>query len=337
MTPQSNKSSRQSSTVRSRAIVLLIGICVLGGSQDHATGDASDTSKSVNSFAQGSPANSAEPKAQGKSERARGTTKPVAATDPIQAAVKELLREYQDAKKNNISMPRTKPDYFVDKPEKPELLSVLRALSKPVVSDAEADAYVRLQLLSALPTKLEGEIGLESAKLMAVAPALVPMPGVSDKEKQELDRIASRVSVNDVSSALSQWQQHQDETEAKNLTSIKYRENLYARLPGSRARIDAGLEDVRQRVVAGIDVRKYFGEIGADVRAFAQTTDRPRELRSLSQSIRVMNDQLKTTIYDTLEYNEQQRRATWKRRDVRINEKSAKELIEFLDARSRGE
>ena len=305
MTPQSNKSSRQSSTVRSRAIGLLIGICVLGGSQAHVSGGAG------------------------------GTTKP-AATDPIQAAVKELLREYQDAKKNNTSLPRTKPDYFADKPEKPELLSVLRALSKPVVSDAQADAYVRLQLLSALPTKLEGEIGLESAKLMAVAPALVPMPGVSDKEKQELDRIASRVSVNDISSTLSQWQQHQDETEAKNLTSIAYRENLYDRLPESRARIDAGLEDVRQRIVAGIDVRKYFGEIGADVRAFAQTTDRPRELRSLAQSIRVMSDQLKTTIYDTLEYNEQQRRATWKQRDIRINDRSAKELIEFLDARSRG-
>ena len=295
---------------------------MLGGSQAHASGGASG---GANGGANG-----------GAGGASGGTTKPVA-TDLIQAAVKELLREYQDAKKNNTSMPRTKPDYFSDKPEKPELLSVLRALSKPVVSDAQADAYVRLQLLSALPTQLEGEIGLESAKLMSVAPALVPMPGVSDKEKQELDRIASRVGLNDVSSTLSQWQQHQDETEAKNLTSIKYRENLYARLPESRARIDAGLEDVRQRVVAGIDVRKYFGEIGADVRAFAQTTDRPRELRSLSQSIRVMNDQLKTTIYDTLEYNEQQRRATWKRRDVRINEKSAKELIEFLDARSRGE
>jgi len=257
--------------------------------------------------------------------------------DLVADAIKTLTAEYQDAIKKNSSLPRTKPDYFDNVAAKPPIESVLRALSQRVAQNAQADAYVRLQLVSALPHTIEGALGEEAARLLAVGPELLTVPGSTQPERRDLDKIAQRTKMQDITNVMSQWQTHVQDVEKRNQNAIDYRTELFKRLPVSRNKIDASLEDLRQRVQAGIQSRDYFRAIGSDVRVWAQQSARPAELRQVAQTIKMMSDQLKTTVYETLEFNDQQRRATWRSREVRIDGNASKDLVEFLNARSRGE
>jgi hypothetical protein len=266
--------------------------------------------------------------------RAQPAAKPVKEVEPIVLAIQALTKEFEEARKINSSLPRSKSDYF-NTVDKPPLEQVLKALSQKTAKNAEADAYVRFQLLSALPGKLEGELGVQAARLLAVAPELLPMPSSTMNERRELDKIAQQTKEANLTDVMAQWQSHVQQFEDRNQTNLDYRNQLFTRLPASRVKVDAALEDLRQRIAAGVPVADYFRTIAQDIRAYAQQSGNPSEMRQIGQSVRMLADQAKTTVYDTIEFNAQQRRAIWKTRDIRIDSTAAKDLIEFLNGRER--
>src|SRR5215208_1183158 len=74
----------------------------------------------------------------------------------VDGAVDALRKEFAAAQKDPKAPLRTQADFFADK--KPADLTpeaVLTALEQPVPGDPRAAAYVRWQLMSALPEKLD--------------------------------------------------------------------------------------------------------------------------------------------------------------------------------------
>lgn len=185
---------------------------------------------------------------------ARAASKSPARSKALDDAVVELKREFAAYAKNPAAAPlRTECDYFKPDASIP-VEAVLAALEKPIAGGGRQSAYVKWQLLSALPETVEPADAPRLAKVYQRAPAPAMRYGCSPAEQRELDRVLARARPQDDVMLTEQLQALVDRGFAADQPVIAYRDALYRRLPAGREKFIAGLIDVHTRLGAAAPI-----------------------------------------------------------------------------------
>jgi hypothetical protein len=193
----------------------------------------------------------------------------------LAGAVAELKREYAAYRKDPDAAPlRTASDYFLDQPGAPPPAAVLAALEKPLGDDARLAAYVKWQLLSALPETLEEA---DDAQRLIKAYQKAPLPalryGAAPREKQQLDALLTRARPQDdvpLTARLEEAVAHGHDADAP---VMAYRDALYRRLPVGRDRFRAGLQDAYARLSVAAPTTDHMARVAEELRDWARSGD----------------------------------------------------------------
>src|SRR5688572_29746422 len=162
----------------------------------------------------------------------RPTTRPRtdsgAARGAMQTAIAELSKEFQSSVRQKSSPPRTKSDYFIEKPSDdvtPE--AVVTALARSGDGDPRMAAYVKWQLLSALPEKVEDpKIAAALLRAYKSAPEPLPRPGVAPRERAQLDKLAQGAREDDRQKVTEQFEKLVEQFDVNNGPILAYRDEL---------------------------------------------------------------------------------------------------------------
>ncbi len=175
--------------------------------------------------------------------------------DPAQAiltdAIAKLTAEYREARKSD-GVRRTELNYFETPPAELTPEKVVAAISRQVASDPSSDAYVRWQLLSAVPSTFDEKL---SGKVLAIYRA-APKPslrlGVSANDRRELEKALRGKSG---AAGADQINQQFDAARAKrdvgNQPIYAFRDTLLSKLPSSAEVINGAIADAVDRFRTG--------------------------------------------------------------------------------------
>jgi hypothetical protein len=213
--------------------------------------------------------------------------------------------------RKSASPPRTKSDYFSENPNDdvtPE--AVLAAIARPSGdADARLQAYVKWQLLSALPEKVE-EPKHAAALIRAykTAPEPMPRPGVAPRERAQLDKLAQGAREADQPKVQEQFEKLLEQSDVGNGPILAYRDELLTRSPPSYETYVAAFGDAVQRLEAP-----------------------PQQLNDMIKAVRQLKGKEGPDYYDRLEWDERSRRLTWFKRRNDLNDgKHLEDLVAFL-------
>jgi hypothetical protein len=201
------------------------------------------------------------------------------ATAAVSAAATALVKEVQaNAKDPNVKL-RDKSDYFGATPPAevtPE--AILAALERQQNGDARIDAYVKWQLLSGVSGPFPAELAARALAVYRRAPEPFNHPGL---DKNRLTSALFQVGamkkerMDDVNKGFGE---SIEKNHAANFPILKYRKELYSRLPVSGDSLMAGLEDVFARVRHGIQAGDQFEAISGSIQSWSLTAEsRQRE------------------------------------------------------------
>jgi hypothetical protein len=209
--------------------------------------------------------------------KSRGTT--------VAAAIAALQKEYQayakDPRGNTL---RTKSNYFAEHPTAeatPD--AIMKALEGSVSGGSDVEAYVKWQLLSAIPGKFAPERLKRGIAVYHRAPMPAePHPGL---DHYRLKRAINGIRKEDVQNVQHQFDQAVKRFKDANEVFISYRDDLFSRLPDSYDAINAGLEDVEERASRGLNANTLFDNVAAAIRSWSITDAKPSEVRAVGQTI----------------------------------------------------
>lgn len=214
-----------------------------------------------------------------------------AAEMAVAEAVKELTQEFAEAAKKKEAPARTTSNYFLEKPSAavtPE--SVANALTRRLNRDEEVDAYIKWQLLSAVPGKFEQAQVSMALRAYQSAPRLKSMPFMSEQEVAQIREALKSANTQEKASQIEQRiRSARDAVAPQNTMLLHYRQALYAKMPASLETIRAALQDAYERVNAGIGPREIMTEIDAAVRHWALGGVPAGQLRSLGNLLAQLN------------------------------------------------
>lgn len=216
-----------------------------------------------------------------------------AARAAVDAGIDELRKEYQANQRDPAVTPlRTVCDYFTAKkvPAVP-IDAVLTALESKLDGDARAAAYIRWQLLSALPSEVDAAVAARAVEVYRSAALPAPRVGLSAAEQAKLDRLLEGkrntddvVFTSELEKAVRVWSQ-------ANKYMLAYRDEWYRRLPKNlptfaaafrdafeRQNLAAGAEDFSPLVIA--DVQNWLVTGGADPAKCSQLAELVAQLRA---------------------------------------------------------
>jgi hypothetical protein len=209
--------------------------------------------------------------------KSRGTT--------VAAAIAALQKEYQAyAKDPRGHTLRTKSDYFTEHPT-PEATpdAVMKALEGSVTGGSDVEAYVKWQLLSAIPGKFSPERLKRGIAVYRRAPMPAePHPGL---DHYRLKRAINGMRKEDARDIQRQFDAAVTRFRDANEIFITYRDELFSHLPGSYEAITAGLEDVTERAGRGLNANKLFDNVAAAIRSWSITEAKADEVRTVGQTL----------------------------------------------------
>jgi hypothetical protein len=193
----------------------------------------------------GSGASAAPPAAPSKAARAA-----------LDAAIDELRKEYAAYKRDPKQPLRKLCDYFAAKPN-PAITpdAVYLALEQRIDPDPFLSAYVRWQLLSALPKEIDPSGLVRALEVYRQSPRPTPRYGLAEKEQQALDALLPKAARTDdviltirLESVVRAWAE-------QNRYIMAYRDEWYRRLPKTPPTFAAAFEDAfeRQSLAAGAE------------------------------------------------------------------------------------
>lgn len=167
----------------------------------------------------------------------------------LDAAVAELKREYAAYLKDpDAAPPRSASDYFIDHPQTVAPGALFAVLEKPMPGHNRQVAYVKWQLLSALPETLDAPAVRRLFKVYQNAPMPAPRYGLSPHEKRKLDAAVAGARPQDDVQLTAKLEEAVERAYAANAPIIAYRDELYRRLPLGRDKFFAGLRDGHERM-----------------------------------------------------------------------------------------
>ena len=215
--------------------------------------------------------------------------------DPGQAAVTQavaaLLKEWADyQKKPESAKLRTDPTYFTDNPSTdvtPE--AVLNGMEKPIPANASAQSYVRWQLLSGVQGKFDDKLTGRVLRLYYNAPQPLAHPGFG---RADLDQILFRLDKTPpaVEQANKQFSAAIERVKAANDVVLRYRDELYTRLPATGEAIEAGLRDVANRVRVGADAQTLQAQVSAAIQSWSAAGAKPAQMMAVAGTISALKD-----------------------------------------------
>ncbi len=254
----------------SRRLVLLLGALCLAGVTRPA-------------FAEDAPKPAVAPKP---------VVPPVKPKGPgVAPAVAVLQKEYQaylnDPKANHI---RTKSDYFTEHPSPdatPEV--IVKALETSVSGGSGTEAYVKWQLLSAIPGKFPDELLKRAISVYRHAPMPSEHPGMDHKA---LKKVIHSINKDEVPQVQKQFDEAVAQFRESNGVFLSYRDDLYSRLPVKLDAIYAGLEDVGERAGHGLNANAIFDNVAAAIRSWSITEAKADQVNSVANTVLNIKDGL---------------------------------------------
>ena len=178
-----------------------------------------------------------------------------AARSAIRNAVAALNKEFDAYLRNPTTASlRTSCNYFGDHPSADvNAEAVVPALTTPVAGDTRAAAYVRWQLLSGLPAKIDDATARQLLVAYRASPGPMARFGISAEDQQKLDRLAQGVKQENEPDLRAKIDEAISVGRRENAPILAYRDELYRRLPKTPETFAIALDDLSQRNAAVAD------------------------------------------------------------------------------------
>ncbi|MBC8107128.1 MAG: hypothetical protein H7Z14_11100 [Anaerolineae bacterium] len=250
------------------------------------------------------------------------TTKP---SDVLNTAVAALVVEYQAVLKDPEKPIRVECDFFK---QNPPSVAITQANILPLLErtggDVRVESYVKWQLLSAFDGKFDEAIESRAINIYRRAANLMLRPGVSETDRIELDKAAKGQLQDSLDRVDQKLMDAVGKFNAYNAQLLRYRNDLYARLPVRYESLLAGLDDAAQRLANGIDdidTKPFVATLIADTRTWAATKPDARQLHTIGRGVSKLASAKGPVLYGAVGWSAREQRLVWTRsqRDLNFN------------------
>lgn len=266
---------------------------------------------------------------------------------PITKAITALTKEYRDfVKEPNKNKLRDQSNYFADAlagsnepPADLQAEQVVSALERQVSGDPTEEAYVKWQLLSAMPSRLSDKDKL-ATRLFAVyhrAPNPLPRPGMSSADQARLKALVTGREATpnlDQSPAYRDWLAVMARYTAFNDPIISYRDLLFNRLPQRPPTFGAGFDDLFERIATGATTRDFQISVCKAIGDWSHTDGTKPEIAQMIASITALQKSSagkSTTYLTTLRLDNNSKKWGWDSGKSEIDGEQLKKLLKQLE------
>jgi hypothetical protein len=256
----------------------------------------------------------------------------------VREATGALNEEFEFSLRDPANHPlRPGSNYFLDHPATQLTPDVIVQAIGFKTGNPRQTAYVRWQLLSALPPKLDDATAQALLNAYRSAPLPILRPGMSRQDQLRMDRLAQRAREADEPDIRRQLEQAITAIEHGNAPILAYRDELYHRLPKDARTFAAALDDLLERCNAAADGKELIKALSKDMRAWmSMTSDPPSVLARLAEGTRRLADTRGPQYYQTLYWSDYTRHFSWRKTRSRIDSgHTLKDLAEALEEQSR--
>jgi len=251
-------------------------------------------------------------------------TKPVKKTGmpaALTKAIEDLQKEFADfsAKPDSVEL-RKAPDYFKSLPADTTVDDVLSVIEKNMSGSGPQVAYVKWQLMSALPTKVEGPQAARVFNAYRNAPTPLTPFTADVKVRQQLDKMIVGMKDGQETAINDQLAKRNAPIAAANAPIIAYRDSLYEHLPTNLDVLMARLQDAVSRVQAGNDPDKLLGDFESEVRTWLSVGANPQQANALMSAVREAKKVKPMEVYTEAEFKSDNKPPgmTWKKKNINI-------------------
>jgi hypothetical protein len=200
--------------------------------------------------------------------------------------------------------------------------------------DPRLQGYVKWQLLSALPEALDEKLAPKFLAAYRAAPPPAPRPGISQIERQQLDRAVQGKKGSEEGELQSQFDAAVSKNRQGNQPILAYRNELYRKLPKALDTFAASLDDAYERFHADADAKPLLKDLDRDVRGWAVGGKSPssQSMLALARAVRKLAGEKGPEFYKTLYYSEPKHSLVWRKAHADLgNEKALADLAVFLE------
>lgn len=199
----------------------------------------------------------------------------------LDQAIVDLKREYaahvKDPEHDKL---RTEAGYFKKGTPKSPPETVLTVIEKPVPGvppgDARQAAYIRWQLLSALPEKLDDDHARRLLKIYDRAPLPAPRYGMSKQDRDKLNKVIPAARKEDDVELTTALEQQVARSALPDRPVLAFRDELYRRLPLGRDKLVAGMTDAKSRLELAADKETLAELLAEDLTKWTTGLDADR-------------------------------------------------------------
>ncbi|HEY0008355.1 MAG TPA: hypothetical protein VGB55_06505 [Tepidisphaeraceae bacterium] len=254
----------------------------------------------------------------------------------LSAAIETLGNEFEASAKNPSATPlRTNSDYFAADAKGIAADALLDALGKRLHKDPRADAYIKWQLLSAQFGVFEGDNVKTALNLYRRAPRPPARLGSSPEEQSALSSQIKGLRKEQVAEANAKWSEQVERQMQISASALKFRNELYARLPRTPDLFQAALNDADERIQLGYDAGGALKIITGDIRSWAISA-KPNAVQNVIRLVRDYAGKQGAKTYREIEYPDNKRAPEWKSGVQSLDKKSLEDLAVDLAQMSRG-
>lgn len=274
----------------------------------------------------------------------RTATRPASARapDPVRDAVVALFREGTDAAKSNKPFPRPDFDYLAGRTDVQQA-DIVKALGQQQSGNPRVDAYVKLNLLSAVPSTFSEENALAATRAYVLSgQSLRKLPSVDLHERQDWDRKVGQVnSADQVAQANAEFERATQAILDDDKIVIRYRDELRSKLastdgPTMVKIFAAQLEDLSQRAQLGYETDDDLAALKKQIDKWAKKADR-KDLATLARATSEYKYLTKApTVYTKLSWSASSRKARWGSRAAALSASKLEAIIKDLEERDNG-
>jgi len=254
--------------------------------------------------------------------------KPAAAVD---AAIRAIGREYADAQSGGKAKLRTSCNYFREnRSEDVTPQVIVGALERGARDDSAQAYYVKWQLLSGIDGNVPDDL---IARALAVYKDFAPLeqqPGMKQETRSDLElrrRACREDGVTDLNKHLGDMQ---DKANDANAPILKFRDELYSRLPPSYDVIAAGFCDAIDRLKAGADSKSIVDATATATRQWMPTAEES-QLRTMADALKTLEKERGTQYYDSVSWSDTTHKANFYRKTPALDKRTIDQLVKDLN------
>jgi len=231
--------------------------------------------------------------------------KPAKRVGPPQSlvdAMAELNKEFAEfaAKPDSDSL-RKKSDYFKAMPEDATVEDVVSLLEHSMSGSAAQACYVKFQLLSACPSKFDGQMASRVFNVYRSAPGPMMRFGSDQGVKTKLDMAIRGLKEDQDDDKLEKINEQVATArlpiDSANAVIIGYRDSLYAHLPVTADTLIQRLQDGMTRCQAGVSPGNLMANFGTDVRGWLAVDANPGAVNAVLGALNKATGVKGTVVY----------------------------------------